>query len=44
VLQEHAPSVIKKDSLVADNSAISELMNSAFAQHEITDMYKAEVS
>lgn len=38
------PTITERDSLVADQSAISELLNVAWDLHEITDEYLPEVS
>lgn len=35
--------IFQKDSLIADGSGISELLNAAYASHEITDEYLTEV-
>jgi hypothetical protein len=42
-VNELAPDILERDQLVPDESPIAELMNLAYASHEITDQFKAQV-
>ena len=42
VVLKALPSIKRKDSLINDGSGISELLNAAYAQHEITDAYLSD--